>query len=126
MASPDATEKDIWQTLTALELSDTIRGLENGLDTPLSPLGNPLNLTAFLLLKLAAAILSKPCVIILNQHFDAVPDALRQRLLSYLSAGRYTVLYFTSMPTGSGFTKNIHLDKQAALQPVVSNQGALS
>lgn len=119
MAAPSASEGEMWKVLKDVHLSTTIKQLEDGIDTKLSPLGNPLQPISFLLLKLAAAVLSSPCVVVLNQHFDAVPLPLRQQLLRYLEQAEFTVLYFTSAVQLEYFQATIALHDQA----VVHNHG---
>lgn len=115
MAAPSATEREMWKVLSDLQLSAIIKQLDEGMDTRLSSLGNPLQPMAFLLLKLAAAVLSSPCVVVLNQHFDAIPLPLRQQLLRYLEQAEFTVLYFTSAVQPDYFQATIALHDQAVV-----------
>ena len=77
--------------------------LPDGLVTRIANLGTPLQPLEFLLLKLAAAILSGPQIVLLNQHFDAIPHALKARLLRRIYSINWTVLYFTNMPVDGEF-----------------------
>ena len=65
------------------------------------------------MLKLAAAIIGKPKLLILNQHFDAIPVELRVRLLRRLSRYDFTVMYFTNMPLPDCFEGVLHLHDNA-------------
>ena len=76
-------------------------------------MGAPLQPLEFLLLKLAAAIIGKPKLLILNQHFDAIPIELRTRLLRRLSKYDFTVMYFTNMPIPDCFEGVLHLHDNA-------------
>jgi ABC-type Mn2+/Zn2+ transport system ATPase subunit len=76
----------------------------------MSSLGSPLLPYEFLLLKLAAAFLSKPQLIILNQHFDNLPDELHAQLLKELEAQESTVFYFTHNPVDGVFDGTLSLD----------------
>ena len=62
----------------------------------MSALGAPLQPAELLLLKLAAAILSKPKVVVLNQHFDNIPNTLLKHILHVLEQQSFSILYFTN------------------------------
>lgn len=113
----DVSEKDIYEVFRHLQLDGTLRRLEDGLQTQLSQLGHPLQPMEFLLLKTAAAILSKPGVIVLNQHFDAIPEAIRAIILRYLDTLPVTVLYFTSSVDKAVFDGTIVLSEDSSLVP---------
>lgn len=115
MDAPDASEKAIREIFRELQLEPTLARLEDGLQTSLSQLGHPLQPMEFLLLKLAAALLSKPGVIVLNQHFDAIPEAYRYKILKYLDTQPVTVMYFTSSPIQEVFDATIVLNGDSQL-----------
>ena len=94
-------------------MTKVIDSLPEGLQTKVSVLGAPLQPLEFLLLKLAAAIIGKPKLLILNQHFDAIPVELRARLLRRLSKHDFTVMYFTNMPLPDCFEGVLHLHDNA-------------
>jgi putative ABC transport system ATP-binding protein len=103
MAAPKASTAQMKTALKQAKLESRITLLEDGLDTTMSSLGNPLMPYEFLLLKLAAAFLAKPHLIILNQHFDSLPEHLRKHLLQQLNNLNFTVLYFTNEASNSDF-----------------------
>lgn len=109
LAQPKATHADIRKALEQVELASVIDALPNGLQTQVSVLGAPLQPIEFLLLKLAAAMIAKPQILILNQHFDAIPPDLRIRLLERLKSYDFTVLYFTNTPLPECATGLLHL-----------------
>ncbi|BFT31574.1 ABC transporter ATP-binding protein [Alteromonas sp. D210916BOD_24] len=109
LSQPNATFADIRNVLEAVEMTKVIEALPKGLQTQLSVLGAPLQPLEFILLKLAAAILAKPKLLILNQHFDAIPSALRSRLVHRLCEYDFTVLYFSNMPEKTRFNGVIRL-----------------
>ena len=111
----DISEKEIYEVFRHLQLQSTLKRLEDGLQTQLSQLGHPLQPMEFLLLKTAAAILSKPGVIVLNQHFDAIPEAIRGIILRYLDTLPVTVLYFTSNPDRTVFDGTVVLSEDSSL-----------
>ena len=113
LAHPQATIADIRAALEEVEMTKVIDGLPEGLQTKVSVLGAPLQPLEFLLLKLAAAIIGKPKLLILNQHFDAIPVELRARLLRRLSKHDFTVMYFTNMPLPDCFEGVLYLHDNA-------------
>jgi ABC-type bacteriocin/lantibiotic exporter with double-glycine peptidase domain len=110
MSSPDAKVADIEDTITLVGLKDKITKLKDGLETELSPLGTPLLPHEFLLLKLAAAILSNPKIIILTQYFDNLDKSEHLALQQALDPLPITILYFTNHPEDSVFQKRLDLD----------------
>ncbi|TDF41386.1 ABC transporter ATP-binding protein [Alteromonadaceae bacterium M269] len=110
MAAPDATVADIKTVLERVRLDRRIASLENDIDTTMSSLGSPLLPYEFLLLKLAAAFLSKPQLIVLNQHFDNLPADLHQHLLGELERFEATVFYFTHHPIEGVFDTTLSLE----------------
>ena len=113
LAQPKASYADIRAALEVVELTTAIDALPDGLRTQVSVMGAPLQPLQFLLLKLAAAIIAKPQILILNQHFDAIPPALRIRLLERLKEYDFTVLYFSNMPIPECATGLLHLHDDA-------------
>ena len=110
MSAPKASLADIHRTLEATGLFEVIDSLPDGLDTQMTPLGSPLQSSDFLVLKVAAALLGKPKILILNQHFDTVPHAIRSQLLSLLSRQSFMILYFTNQPCPDAFDGIINLN----------------
>ena len=123
LAHPQATIADIRAALEEVEMTKTIDGLPEGLQTKVSVLGAPLQPLEFLLLKLAAAIIAKPKLLILNQHFDAIPIELRARLLNRLTKYDFTVMYFSNIPIPECFDGVIHLHDNATAMLSEYNNG---
>ena len=117
MAAPDAGSGDIYSALRQTGLYDTIEGLPQGLDTTLSVMGSPLQPIELLLLKLAATLVSQPKIVLINQHFDAVPAATRTRLLEVIEGLDATVLYFTNAPDSRYFDRTVTLEEIADRVP---------
>ncbi|MEC8229905.1 MAG: ABC transporter ATP-binding protein [Pseudomonadota bacterium] len=113
LANPQASIADIRAALTEVEMTKVIDSLPDGLQTKVSVLGAPLQPLEFLLLKLAAAIIAKPKLLILNQHFDAIPIEMRERLLRRLDKYDFTVMYFTNIPIPDCLDGVLHLHDNA-------------
>ena len=113
LAQPEASHADIRHALEEVEMHKVIDALPEGLQTKVSVLGAPLQPLEFLLLKLAATIIARPKLLILNQHFDAIPVELRSRLLKRLKKYEFTVLYFTNMPMSECLSGVLHMHDNA-------------
>ncbi len=110
MAAPQATSAMAASILDQLGLSDQIQNLPDKLDTRLSTLGAPLMSADFLLLKLTAAILAQPKIIVLNQDIDNLPKAARTRVIETLQEQDFSVLYFTNQPVADQFDGVLQLN----------------
>ncbi len=109
MSAPDASVAQISEALESVEMDGVLNRLPDGLDTRLTSMGGPLQPMEFLLLKLAAALLAKPKLLILNQHFDSLSVQMRDRLLNMLTKEAFTVLYFTNKATTNHFDEVLNL-----------------
>lgn len=98
LAAPTVTEQEMKTALEKVFLWEAVNALPEGLNTQLSTMGAPLQALELLLLKLAAALLANPKLIILNQHFDALPDDRREQLFRSVSESDASILYFTGHP----------------------------
>ena len=109
LSAPDTATDEMLHVLTELGIWQVISSLPEQLETPLSALGAPLQSSEVLLLKLAAAILSRPKVVVLNQRFDNVTGGSREQVMAVLQAQPFTILYFTSHPESRFFDGSIQL-----------------
>ncbi|MFV8783364.1 ABC transporter transmembrane domain-containing protein [Microbulbifer sp. SA54] len=109
ISAPKATSSQIQQALVDVGLAARINDFPQGLQTSLSSVGSPLQPLEFILLKLAVAMLIKPKVLILNQHFDAIPASKRVALLTLIKQMDSTVVYFTNAPESVPFDGVIEL-----------------
>jgi ABC-type bacteriocin/lantibiotic exporter with double-glycine peptidase domain len=98
LARPSASENEMKTVLERVNLWEVIANLPQGLRTRMSSMGAPLQAVEVLLLKLAAALLAKPKLVLLNQQFDALDETTRYRLFAELQDEPFTMLYFTSAP----------------------------
>lgn len=98
LASPGAQPGDVLDMLTLVGLESRVAQLDDGLDTALSGSGTPLLIHEVMALKLAAALLSRPLVLILSPLYDMMPsDRLRAALDRVRDAGT-TAILFTRRP----------------------------
>ena len=88
--------EDLTEVIDIVGLNDTITQLDDGIDTMLAISGWPLSVFEVMQLKLAAAILSSPRVLVLGEMYDLIPDILLKRALDRLQhAGSTNVLHFS-------------------------------
>ncbi|MDH3506977.1 MAG: ABC transporter ATP-binding protein/permease [Gammaproteobacteria bacterium] len=105
----DSNQRDL-AVLETVGLTSAIARLEHGLDTRLSTTGWPLTISETMQLKLAAAIIAEPRVLVLNQLYDVMPEAVLRRALDMLQAKcGCTVLYFTDCYRDLGFDTYFYL-----------------
>ena len=109
MSAPKATHAEIRQVLQDVGLDKVIEKHPHQLNTHISSIGIPLMPLEIILLKLATALLAKPKVVILNQHFDAVPEQLRIKLLKLIQKQPFTVLYFSNHTIDNLFDGTVQL-----------------
>ncbi|GAB4200878.1 MAG: ABC transporter ATP-binding protein [Wenzhouxiangellaceae bacterium] len=113
LANPEASSQDRFRALVTVGLEDLISCLDEGMDTLLSYDAWPLSIDQAARLKLAAAILAQPSLIILSQIFDMVDRAHIEQALKALTAdGRNTVIYFTARESVGVFTHRLALERE--------------
>lgn len=87
------------ESLERVGLAERIRRLPSGLDTPLSASGSPLSTGEVVALKLAAALLRPPKLVVLSTLLDLLPpDRVAAALAGFREAGT-TVLHVTRRPS---------------------------
>lgn len=95
-ASGDPAE--VTAMLKLVGLFERTAMLPEGLQTALSSTGWPLSLPKTMQLKLAAALLSRPRILVLSPLLDMVSLHRMQAVFAHLASSRTTVLYFTNRP----------------------------
>ncbi|WP_439100331.1 ABC transporter transmembrane domain-containing protein [Congregibacter sp.] len=87
---------DVMQVLKIVGLAETVTQLPQGLDTELVGTGWPLSIVETMQLKLAAAIIAKPRILVLTQAYDAMPEVFLLRAMDALQErSETTIVYFT-------------------------------
>ncbi|MAD15291.1 MAG: ABC transporter ATP-binding protein [Alteromonadaceae bacterium] len=123
MCVPGVSTSEINNIIEKVGLTDVINSLPLKLKTPISSVGTPLQPLEFILLKLVVVMLSKPKVLVINQHFDAIPTIRRERILGVIQNTDLTVLYFSNAPTTAFFDGIIELEsKKESPVDTASNQ----
>lgn len=107
------TPERIEEAIRVVGLDLAVSQLPDGMDTLMAPTGAPLSITEALRLKLAAAMLARPKVLVLNQLFDALPA---ERMISILEPitnnPLMTVIYFSNRTTPLLFDTFLYLDRE--------------
>lgn len=96
-ASGDAAR--MVEALETVGLAERLGGLADGLDTIVSTSGWPLSVGELMALKLAAALLARPRLLVLSPLYDLLPPERVDAVLARLR-GDTTVLQFTRRPQG--------------------------
>ncbi len=110
LSGDGASAAEILEALKIVGLETAIAQLENGLDTRVAATGWPLTITETMQLKLAAALIARPKVLVLGQLFDTMSDLTLRRSLDALQAeSDTTVIYFSSRPRNIGFDSFLYL-----------------
>jgi len=96
LSAPDDEPVDVMKVLDIVGLAETVTQLPQGLDTELVGTGWPLSIVETMQLKLAAAIVSRPRVIVLTQAYDGMPEVFLLRAMDALQErGETSIVYFT-------------------------------
>jgi ABC-type bacteriocin/lantibiotic exporter with double-glycine peptidase domain len=119
LSANDDESVDMLGCLRAVGLERTIAQLEHGLDTWLAATGWPLAVTETLQLKLAAAMIAQPRVLVMSQIYDAVPETYLRAAITYLQEQcGSTIIYFSNKRADLDFTSFLFLgqDRQALFE----------
>lgn len=112
MSSPDVPSARVREALEAVGLSPAIAQLKNGIDTEIAATGWPLTITETMQVKLAAAIIAQPKVLVLGELYDTLVDThLRNSFKMLRQPGETTVVYFSNRPRDLGFDHYLYLGR---------------
>ncbi len=98
LADPDADPAEMLAALRLVGLEDRISMLEDGLQTRMSFTGYPLSVAKTMQVKLAAAVMARPKVLVLSPLYDTVPVRWLDRVFAHFEGEETTVLYFSNRP----------------------------
>lgn len=111
LSSEDASPARILRVLKAVGLEPTIAELDDGLDTVIANTGWPLSVTEVVQLKIAAALLANPKIILLNQLADVIGDDCFRTILNTMhEIPDLTVICFTNRSRDLGFDRFLRLE----------------
>jgi putative ABC transport system ATP-binding protein len=113
LSGEGASSARILSVLRIVGLDTAIAQLDDGLDTRVAATGWPLTITETMQLKLAAAIIARPRVLVLGQLFDTMSDANLTRAFDMIQEESVTtILYFCTRPRALGFDQYLYLGYQ--------------
>jgi putative ABC transport system ATP-binding protein len=98
LSNPAADPAAMLRALTLVGLDDRIAILPDGMQTVLSSTGYPLSLGKTMQLRLAAAILAEPHILVLSPLFDMVSRNRLQAVFDHFADRPTTIVYFTNRP----------------------------
>jgi putative ABC transport system ATP-binding protein len=98
LANSGGDPADITAALRLVGLEDRIAMLPEGMQTILSVTGWPLSLPKTMQLKLAAAILARPRILVLSPMLDMVSLHRMEDVFRHFAGSRTTIIYFTNRP----------------------------
>ncbi|WP_320779724.1 ABC transporter ATP-binding protein [Streptomyces sp. CRN 30] len=83
--NPDATDEELWHALEVAQAADFVRGLENGLDSPVSQGGTNVSGGQRQRLAIARTLVQRPEIYLFDDSFSALDYATDAALRSALS-----------------------------------------
>ncbi|WP_017667915.1 ABC transporter ATP-binding protein [Sandarakinorhabdus sp. AAP62] len=98
LANPDRNAADQMAALKLVGLEDRLALLPDGIHTRLSSTGAPFTVAKMMQLKLAAAILAAPRIMVLSPLFDTVARARLKAVFDHFRGTNTTILYFSNRP----------------------------
>ena len=110
LSSEGAATDRMLEVVRTVGLETTVSQLDDGLDTPIASTGWPLSITETMQLKLAAAVLARPRILILNQIFDVMPESRLRASLDLLQGESETsVICFSNRYGELGYDHFLNL-----------------
>ncbi|MFZ4689507.1 MAG: ABC transporter transmembrane domain-containing protein [Polymorphobacter sp.] len=98
LSNPDADPAAMLAALRLVGLEDRIAMLPEGMQTTLSSTGYPLSLGKTMQLRLAAAIVAEPRILVLSPLFDMVTQSRLRAVFDSFRGKRTTIIYFSNRP----------------------------
>jgi putative ABC transport system ATP-binding protein len=113
LSGDGANSARILRVLAVVGLDTAISQLEEGLDTRIAATGWPLTITETMQLKLAAAIIARPRVLMLGQLYDSMTDRNLINAFDLIQEeSETTIIYFSTRTRQLGFDLFLYLGCQ--------------
>jgi putative ABC transport system ATP-binding protein len=113
LANPDREPAAMMAALELVGLEDRLAMLPDGVQTRMSSTGYPLSLAKTMQVKLAAAILSQPRILVLSPLFDVVAVSRLQAAFAHFAAAGTTVIYFSNRPEAMSLGQYLWLGRES-------------
>ncbi len=108
---PGLSRAELRAMLAVVGLDAVINGLPRGLSTPLGSFGYPLSRSETIRLKIAAALLARPQVLILTQVFDSLSHAYRRAIVDYIvRVPDLTFIHFSNRRDIGAYREYLYLE----------------
>jgi putative ABC transport system ATP-binding protein len=98
LANPERNAADHMAALRLVGLEDRLALLPDGIHTLLSSTGAPFTVTKMMQLKLAAAVLAEPRILVLSPLCDTISVRRLQAVFDHFRGKSTTILYFSNRP----------------------------
>ncbi|MFK8066899.1 MAG: ABC transporter transmembrane domain-containing protein [Gammaproteobacteria bacterium] len=124
----DTLQKDnLLDVIEITGLEPVISQLEKGIDTRIAESGWPLSVSEIAQLKLAAAIIADPKVLVLGEMFDIVPEIVLEKSFEKIQKqSPTTIIQFSNHNWDLGYTHELELQvekqKLTALNPMTHSK----
>ncbi|MBM7510445.1 ATP-binding cassette subfamily B protein [Nocardioides salarius] len=118
-ARPSADDRDIWSSLEAAQIADTVRRLPDGLDTVVGDRGYRLSGGERQRLAIARLLLKSPGIVVLDEataHLDSESEAAVQRALDAALEGRTSLVIAHRLSTVRNADQILVLDEGRIVQ----------
>lgn len=118
-ARPAADDRDIWSSLEAAQIADTVRRLPDGLDTVVGDRGYRLSGGERQRLAIARLLLKSPGIVVLDEataHLDSESEAAVQRALDAALEGRTSLVIAHRLSTVRNADQILVLDEGRIVQ----------
>ena len=118
-ARPDADDRDIWSSLEAAQIADTVRRLPDGLDTVVGDRGYRLSGGERQRRAIARLLLKSPGIVVLDEataHLDSESEAAVQRALDAALEGRTSLVIAHRLSTVRNADQILVLDEGRIVQ----------
>lgn len=105
------TRADIRNMLAVVGLDGVVNSLPAGLDTPLGSFGYPLSRSETIRLKIAAALLGRPQILVVTQVFDSLSHGYRRAILEHINTlTDLTFINFSNRRDIASFNEYLYVD----------------
>ncbi|MEO0574246.1 MAG: ABC transporter ATP-binding protein [Pseudomonadota bacterium] len=112
LSGENVSSPKLVEALETVGLTAVVAKLDEGLDNRIASTGWPLSVAEMMQLKLAAAIIAEPRLLVLNQLYDMLPYAILMRALRVLQACDDTsVIYFSNRDVTTDFSHYLYMGR---------------